>query len=237
MDPEPPDQYAALPRAPVAAEAVCPATGARANGRVQELSASGVHLQFAENIDGFDVGAAIDITFVSGVLGGSKTVRGRVTRARSLALEAAFEPGVATPLGSLFNRRNSLRIRPDALPLDHRVVLIHEDGPELDGHLEDLSMRGAAIVVPDPSVEPKAGDRVRVRLTNPTSGLTVWMSGAVRHVSSSNRHHRLGIAFDMRMADIEGAGPALHALVREIEQAQLDTLVLAHAGLAPKDAR
>lgn len=231
---EPARRYADLPRAPVAAELFCPASGARVSGRVVELTGERAELAFepGASLAGFDVGSTVDGTFISGALGGSHTLRGRVLVARMPRLALQFESRSATPLESLFNRRNNLRIRRDDLGVDRPVELALGDGPIVAADLDDLSMTGVALVLRRPPTSPRAGERVRLRIAGP-GGLTVWLHGTVRHVSQLDRDVRLGIAFDLHIATTEGAAPALRELVRQLERAQLDQLALAVAGVVP----
>ena len=214
------------------ADATCPASGAHALGRVVELTQQGAKLAFEQPPEGFDIGATVDCVFTSEVLRGSQAVRGRVKRIRGAALELLFESQATTPLESLFNRRTSLRIGVDDLGMERDVELVLGTQAAITAKLEDLSMSGVAIAMPAGEATPRPSDQVRLRLTGPT-GLTVWLSGSIRHVSLSEDRVRLGIEFDRRMAATQGASPGLRELVRQLERAQLDKLILAHAGIAP----
>lgn len=231
---QPAHRYADLPRAPVAAELFCPASGGRTTGRVVELSGDQavISLEPGATLAGFDVGGTVDCTFISGALGGSHTLRGRLVVARAARLVLQFESRSTTPLSSLFNRRNNLRIRRDELAVDRAVELALGDGPVVSADLDDLSMTGVAVVLRRPVTAPQTDDRVRLRIAGP-GGLTVWLHGTVRHVSRMDRDVRLGIAFDLHIAATEGAAPALQELVRQLERAQLDQLALAVAGVGP----
>lgn len=212
------------------AEAACPASGGRTNGRVVELTQLGAKLTLDEPPEGFDIGATVDCTFTSDVLRGSQTVRGRVKRMSPSSMELLFESQASTPLESLFNRRTSLRVRGDDLPMAQHVELVLGTQRPVTAQLEDLSMSGVAIAMRAGQTAPRPREQVRICLTSPT-GLTVWLSGSIRHVSLTDNRIRLGIEFDRRMAATQGASPGLRELVRQLERAQLDKLILAHAGI------
>lgn len=218
---------------PVAAELLCPATGARATGRVYELTVHHARVRFGEGtrLEGFDVGATVNATFVSSVLGGSRTLKGRVVSARDAALELRFESGATTPTEPMFLRRNALRLRPEALPIGRTVELAWA-GHEAEGVIDDISMKGVAFLLNRKGPLPEEDARVRVRLSGPND-VTAWLSGRVRHIARGGSGSRVGVEFDLRMADVEGAGPALREIVRQIERLQVDELVLAFAGIAP----
>lgn len=221
---------------PVAADLHCPATGARTTGRVTALDPSGATLSLSQPSAsrGFDIGASVDATFVSSVLGGSRSMQCRVRRVSGDELALTFVSQANAPNGQMFNRRSSLRLRPEALSLGRTAELAWgtDDRNLYPATLEDLSMTGVAVLLPRRAPCPKESDRVRLRLAGP-DGLTVWLSGQVRHRGERGPDRRLGIEFDLRIADVEGAGPALRELVRQIERLQLDELVLAFAGIAP----
>ena len=64
-------------------------------------------------------------------------------------------------------------------------------------------------------------------------GATVADPAGVRKSKPSVQVETTQSEFDRLMADTQGSSPGLRELVRQLERAQLDKLILAHAGIAP----
>ena len=202
-------------------------------GRLIDLSGSGAGASFPlSNCPILAIGERAELVFTTQRLKAPLVMAARVQnrmehqdscRYGFVFLEGQLrEVNLSSDLRELFNRRKTVRVRPDPQSPINVVLEALQGGQQVEGRLEDISASGARVGLQEQiDSRLRTISTVRISFSLPESG-AVSMTGHIRHRQIVRGSVSYGIEFDPELTD--NFGRQQEAVVQFVMQRQRELL-------------